>query len=94
MIYIMRKKIGFYACHPGVTSSNILQGLGFGGGFDTPEQSATTSVFLSLSDSVKLNDSSKYYNRSGDSSATGKQDDRATDTKANKELWDLCAKFS
>ncbi|ETO07914.1 hypothetical protein RFI_29476 [Reticulomyxa filosa] len=86
-------KVGFYSCHPGVTASNVLNNLGFGQGYDSPDQSAVTSIFLSTSDKVKLIDSGKYYNRSGDG-AVGKADDRASNSKANKELWDLCAKFA
>jgi len=91
-LFYEKNNVGFYSCHPGVTKSNVLSNLGFGNGFDSADESAVTSVYLSLSEDVKLSDSGKYYNRSG-SKAVGKTDDRAGNAKANKQLWDFCAKF-
>ena len=34
------------ACHPGVTTSTVLKGLGYEEGWDTPSASAKTAVFL------------------------------------------------
>eukprot|EP01084_Bolivina_argentea_P155301 270643_1 len=53
--------IGVYSCHPGVTTSNVLQGLGFGGGSDSAEQSAKTPVFCASSAAVGLKQSGQFF---------------------------------
>ena len=80
------KGVTVNSCHPGCPSSNLASDLGFGG-YDSPEESARTPVFLALDRSV-ANITGKYFDncREVRSSYCENKNDIAV-------LMDYCSKF-
>jgi len=48
------------ACHPGVVGTTVLRSLGFGNGYETPEEGAATPVMLATTD-VGQHETGKYF---------------------------------
>ena len=72
------------ACHPGVTTSTVLKGLGYEEGWDSPAASAKTAVFLASDPSVE-GVSGKYWVSCKEVPCKWQE------TKAeNIQLWEYC----
>jgi len=79
--------INVFSCHPGVTTSNVLSGLGFGSGWDNPDKCAQTPVYLAMNSKVKSQYSGTFW-----SSCKMQSCQYCKDTKMVKLLWDYCIK--
>merc|ERR1712154_187775 len=77
--------VGVYSCHPGVTTSNVLKGLGFGGGYDSAAECAETPLFCAFNDAVGLKQTGLFYSHSKPKKCV-----YCKDEKRLKALWDYC----
>lgn len=77
-------KILVNSCHPGVVESPVLIGLGFGSGFNSATDSATTPLHLAFSDQVTTS-GQFYYNSKIDKCKF------STDSTAVDRLWHILA---
>lgn len=80
-----KDKIYTYSCHPGVTTSNLLKGLGMNHGWDSASKSAQTPVYLAMSSNVKKQDSGSFYKNKAKSNCNFSKDQKKVD-----QLWDFC----
>mmetsp|Transcript_19125 Transcript_19125/g.36848 ORF Transcript_19125/g.36848 Transcript_19125/m.36848 type:complete len:330 (-) Transcript_19125:216-1205(-) len=74
-----------HACHPGVVTSTLLNGLGFGMGFDRAATAASTPIFLASAPAGRLG-TGRYWK-----SSKALQCQFAADKKAQDALWERCA---
>ena len=74
-----------YSCHPGVTTSNLLSGLGMSSGWDSPQQSAQTPLYLAMSSDVTKKDSGSYYKNQSKSNCQFSNNQNKVD-----QLWQFC----
>ena len=77
--------IGVYSCHPGVTSSNVLSGLGFGSGWDSAAKSAKTPLYCVTNNSVGLKQSGCFFVNSKPQDCQF-----CRDKKKVQIIWDYC----
>ncbi len=76
------------ALHPGVINTNLLR-EGFGGGGDTVEKGAATSVYLALSPEV-ANTTGKYFSNSRETPVAAHALDQAT----QQRLWQVSSRLA
>jgi len=77
-----------HACHPGVVTSKVLSGLGYGSGFQSARSAAATPIFLTTESASKLGNS-KWWNN-----AQAYKCEFASDLKGAEALWNYCDKIS
>lgn len=70
--------------HPGVVTTNVLQGLGFGHGSDTPAQAAATPLYVATNPAA-FTITGKFW-----VSSRVSNDPWDNVTSDHRELWDAC----
>jgi len=76
------------ACHPGVVTSQLLTGLGFGHGFDSAAKGAQCPLFLALSTKIE-GITGKYF-----VSCNEKNCPWQGNPDANVQLWEKCITYT
>jgi len=74
-----------HSCHPGVVSSKVLSGLGFGVGFDTAAKGAATPVFLASAPAGRLG-TGRWWKNGRQLSCKWQKPKEAN----NEALWERC----
>ena len=83
-----KDNIYVYTCHPGVTSSNVLTGLGFGFAGDSSVSCSRTPIYLAMSNDVKKKDTGSYYKNSKKQLCEFSGNQKNVDT-----LWQFCKNY-
>jgi len=78
-------KILVNACHPGVVTTTLLKGLGFGKGWNSASEAAATPLHCAFDKSVDT--SGKWWDNKSSS------DEQFGDPKKCKSLWDTLLKY-
>jgi len=81
------ENINVYSCHPGVTDSKLLEGLG-GSGFDSADKSAQTPVYLAMDDKIGSKETGLFFVNKNITPCQFCKDEKKV-----KELWDYCIKL-